>query len=189
MKQGVLPFQYQQENGSPGMTALSGLIIYLQVATRIRLEVIDRAHVGLREYGQGWTDSQIVNSLILLNLAGGESVVDLVSWRRTRGSAGWFARSRGETGSQRVDQGVGRAVACGASSESAVGVLRCSGMELFHDAGEEAGGITGAFIPSPHEALRADCIRSTPTCGLRAEPFASAGWHHAGHDASFGDRT
>ena len=33
--------------------------------------------MGLREGGQGWTDSQIVNSLILLNLAGGESVVDL----------------------------------------------------------------------------------------------------------------
>ena len=33
--------------------------------------------VGLRRGGQGWTDSQIVNSLILLNLAGGESVSDL----------------------------------------------------------------------------------------------------------------
>ena len=31
MKQGVLPFQYQQENGSPGMTALSGLMTYLEL--------------------------------------------------------------------------------------------------------------------------------------------------------------
>ncbi len=29
--QGVLPFQYQQENGSPGMTVLSGLMTYLEL--------------------------------------------------------------------------------------------------------------------------------------------------------------
>ena len=39
-------------------------------------ESIER-HVGLRECGQGWTDVQIVTSLMMLNLAGGESVVDL----------------------------------------------------------------------------------------------------------------
>ena len=33
--------------------------------------------VGLRGGGQGWTDSQIITSLILLNLAGGEPVMDL----------------------------------------------------------------------------------------------------------------
>ena len=31
----------------------------------------------LRERGQGWTDSQMIISLILLNLIGGESVSDL----------------------------------------------------------------------------------------------------------------
>ncbi len=67
------------------MTALSGLIIYLELLHASGLKSSIERHVGLREYGQGWTDSQIVNSLILLNpvsstgqaLAGGESVVDL----------------------------------------------------------------------------------------------------------------
>ena len=34
-------------------------------------------HVGVSRETQGWTDSQMVISLILLNLAGGESVDDL----------------------------------------------------------------------------------------------------------------
>ncbi len=85
MRQGVLPFQYEQEKRSTGMTALSGLIIYLELLHASGLKSSIERHVGLREYGQGWTDSQIVNSLILLNpvsstgqaLAGGESVSDL----------------------------------------------------------------------------------------------------------------
>ena len=33
--------------------------------------------MGLRRYGQGWTDIQVMTSLMMLNLAGGESVMDL----------------------------------------------------------------------------------------------------------------
>ena len=36
-----------------------------------------RRHVGVREGAQGWTDSQMVMSLVMLKLAGGESVDDL----------------------------------------------------------------------------------------------------------------
>ena len=32
MKQGVLPFQYEEEKSSTGMTALSGLPAYLELA-------------------------------------------------------------------------------------------------------------------------------------------------------------
>ncbi len=67
MKQGVLPFQYEQEKRLTGMTALSGLIIYLELLHASGLKSSIERYVGLREYGQGWTDSQIVNSLILLN--------------------------------------------------------------------------------------------------------------------------
>ena len=74
MKQGVLPFQYEQEKSSTGMTALSGLMIYLELMHASGLRSSAERHVRLRERGQGWTDSQVVISLILLNLAGGESV-------------------------------------------------------------------------------------------------------------------
>ena len=65
MKQGVLPFQYEQEKRSTGMTALSGLIIYLELLHASGLKSSIEHHVGLREYGQGWTESRRVNSLTL----------------------------------------------------------------------------------------------------------------------------
>jgi hypothetical protein len=77
MPQGVLPFQYQEENTSTGMTALGGLPTYLELAQVAGWKTwIDR-HLGLRDGSQGWSDSQMITALVLLNLAGGESVDDL----------------------------------------------------------------------------------------------------------------
>ena len=77
MRQGLLAFQYEQEKGSTGMTGLSGLITYVELMDAAGLRSSVERHVGLRECGQGWTDSQIITSLILLNLAGGESMMDM----------------------------------------------------------------------------------------------------------------
>ena len=77
MKQGLLAFQYEQEKSSTGMTALSGLMTYLELMQAAGLRSSVERHVRLRERGQGWTDSQMIISLMLLNLAGGESVSDL----------------------------------------------------------------------------------------------------------------
>ena len=55
----------------------SGLLAYLDLAAVARLGESVRRHVGVREGAQGWTDSQMVMSLVMLNLAGGESVDDL----------------------------------------------------------------------------------------------------------------
>ena len=77
MKQGLLAFQYEQERGSTGMTGLSGLMTYVELMDAAGLRSSVERHVGLRECGQGWTDSQIITSLILLNLVGGESVMDM----------------------------------------------------------------------------------------------------------------
>ena len=77
MSQGTLPFQYSEEESSTGMTALSGLACYLEMAEAAGVWESIRRHLRLRVEGQGWTDVQVVTSLILLNLAGGESVDDL----------------------------------------------------------------------------------------------------------------
>ena len=86
MQQGALPFQYAEEKNSTGMTALAGLATYLNLFQVADLRGSVGRHVGLREGGQGWTDSQMVTSLILLNLAGGESVEDLRVLGERRGS-------------------------------------------------------------------------------------------------------
>ena len=77
MPQVPLPFHYAEENNSTGMTAMSGLPAYLDLAEAAALGQSVRRHVGVREGTQGWTDAQMVVSLVMLNLAGGESVEDM----------------------------------------------------------------------------------------------------------------
>ena len=77
MAQGVLPFKYEAEKKTTGMTALAGLPAYLDLAKVMGLSISIRKHLKVREGGQGWTDSQVVLSIVLLNLAGGDCVEDL----------------------------------------------------------------------------------------------------------------
>ena len=77
MAQGVLPFKYEAEKKTTGMTALAGLPVYLDLARVAGLSKSIEKHLKVRKGGQGWTDSQIVLSLVLLNLAGGDCVDDI----------------------------------------------------------------------------------------------------------------
>ena len=76
MPQGALPYKYEEERKPAGMTALAGLPLYLDLACALRIpKSIDR-HLSFRP-SQGWTDSQMVLSLMLLAIAGGDCVDDL----------------------------------------------------------------------------------------------------------------
>ncbi len=86
MAQGVLPFKYEEEKKDTGMTALAGLPVYLDLAYRSGLLEAIRRHLQVREGSQGWTDEQIIVSLILLNLAGGDCIEDL---RKLEGDEGF----------------------------------------------------------------------------------------------------
>jgi len=77
MAQGVLPFKYEEEASSVGMTALGGLPVYLDLAHIAGLSSSIEENLRVRVGGQGWTDSEVVMSLVLLNLAGGDCVEDL----------------------------------------------------------------------------------------------------------------
>lgn len=74
--QGVLPFQYEGKESATGMTALAGLPIYLDLFSAMGLNRSIERHVRVRPE-QGWSDAQMISSLVLLNLAGGENVDDL----------------------------------------------------------------------------------------------------------------
>ena len=162
MKQGLLAFQYEQEKGSTGMTGLSGLMTYVELMHAAGLRSSVERHVRLRECGQGWTDSQMIISLMLLNpvsstgqaLAGGESVSDLDLLEKDSGlcrilrefeSCGMrLSERRALEKRWRVERR--RSV----PSESAV--FRY--LEMFHDAGAEAmRQAHRAFIPAPNGAM------------------------------------
>jgi hypothetical protein len=77
MAQTVLPFQYEVEKKCGGMTALSGLPLYLEFAHLMGLRRLIAEHVRARQGDQGWTDDQMIMALVVLNLAGGDCVDDL----------------------------------------------------------------------------------------------------------------
>lgn len=77
MAQKTLPYQYEIEESKTGLTAFGGLPTYLDLASATGLlKAIDR-HLRIREGDQGWTDRQMILSLMLLNLVGGDNVEDM----------------------------------------------------------------------------------------------------------------
>lgn len=77
MPQTLLPYQYQAQEKHSGMTALSGLPLFLDLFRASGLFDSISRHLGVRSSSQGFTDTQMVTALILLQLAGGECIDDL----------------------------------------------------------------------------------------------------------------
>ena len=77
MAQGALPFKYEEQLKGGGMTALAGLPVYLDLAHVMGVSKSVEKHLSVRASSRGWTDAQVVTSLVLLNLAGGDCVDDL----------------------------------------------------------------------------------------------------------------
>jgi hypothetical protein len=77
MAQGVLPFQYEVEKQGGGMTALAGLPAYLEFGYVMGLSKAIENRLKIRSGDQGWSDSETVMALILLNLADGQGLSDL----------------------------------------------------------------------------------------------------------------
>ena len=57
MQQETLPFHYAEEKESTGMTELSRMPAYLELASVARMGESVRRPVGVREGTQGWTDA------------------------------------------------------------------------------------------------------------------------------------
>ncbi len=149
MAQGALPFQYEAEPSSSGLTGFAGLGVYLDLIQVSGLPAAVRRH--LRVAGrQGWLDVQMLIALLALNLCGGDRVEDLERLEADAGFAAVLRRveravlSRRERRQMkgRFRRGRGRAV----PSPSALSTW----LERFHDAGEEEKREAGrAFIPRP----------------------------------------
>jgi len=85
MAQGLLGFKYELEKKDTGMTALTGLPLYMDLASAMGTGESIEKHLHIKH--QGWTDRQTLLSLIMMNLAGGDCVEDL---RKLEGDTGFF---------------------------------------------------------------------------------------------------
>jgi hypothetical protein len=85
--QGVLPYQLAEETQKTRLTGLAGLPVYLDLAHVVGLRDSILQHVHARTGTQGRTDAQMITTLILLNLAGGDCVEDLEKLQNDEGFA------------------------------------------------------------------------------------------------------
>ena len=155
MQQGPLPLHYEEENQSTGMTVWSGLRAYLDLASVERFGESVRRHVGVREGTQEWTDAQMVTALVMLNLAGGESVDDVRVLEKDEG----LGKLLLEVETHRIRRADRRAQDNRWRTErrrvvpSPSAVFRY--LDKFHDEIEESRRRPGrAFIPAANDALR-----------------------------------
>lgn len=75
MTQSKPSFQYQTENSPSGLTGFAGLPLYAELA--VKSGFVRSIQEKLQTKTQGWTDVEMVLSLILLNLAGGDCISDI----------------------------------------------------------------------------------------------------------------
>ncbi len=156
MAQGVLAFQYQEQSTTTGLTAMAGLPTYLDLAQAARLGDSIRRHLKVRAEGsQGWSDSQMVMALILLNLAGGDCVADIERLEADEG----LCRVMQQVEHHGLPRSERRALERrwrkerSRSFPSPSAIFRYLG--AFHDAEQEAQREPHtAFIPEANEALR-----------------------------------
>jgi hypothetical protein len=154
MTQGVLPFKYEEEERTGGMTALGGLPIYMEAMHQVGLKKWVEEHVGVRGH-QGWKDWQVVASIVLLNIAGGESVEDLRIMANDEG----FCRILRRAGMHGLTRRERRAMERRFRKERERDVPSPSSvfryLEAFHNEEEERKREAGrAFIPESNNALK-----------------------------------
>jgi hypothetical protein len=156
-KQGVLPFSYKCEPSESGMTALAGLPAYLELAAVAKLPDSIQHHLeGCHLKEQGWTDTQIIMSIILLNIAGGDCVDDLRILERDEGLVKVLQRVgfTGHPRKERREQSRRWRKECKRAFPSPPVVFRY--LDHFVNLKEEQQRAMGkAFIPASNETLEA----------------------------------
>lgn len=156
MAQKALPYEYEIEESKAGLTSFGGLATYLDLASATGfLKSIDR-HLRIRFGDQGWTDRQMILSLVLLNLVGGECVEDI---DKLEGDEG-FCRIMRTVETHGLTRKGKRALRKRWRKErtrtfpSTSAIFRY--LANFHNAEQEKLRVKGkAYIPAPNEYLKA----------------------------------
>ncbi len=170
MPQGVLPFQFEVDKSEKKLTALAGLLLYLDLMLALGFRASIRRHV--RATGeQGWSDEQLITAITLLSLAGGDVVEDLDTLERDRGLGEVVQLMETHHLSRRQLDARGRRFRKGASRVFPSASPTRRYLEKFHDeAQEQSRPEKGAFIPKPNEHLdgldhvNTDMVKAAQKC-------------------------
>jgi hypothetical protein len=153
MAQGVLPFQYEAETCTAGLTGFAGLGVYLDLIEISGLAAAVHRHLAVAGR-QGWLDLHMVVALIALNLVGGDRVEDLERLEADSGFAALLVEIERRLLSRRERRQLagrfrrGRRRAVPSPSAMSAWLTR------FHDEAEETKRVAGrAFTPSPTAGL------------------------------------
>lgn len=154
MAQGILPFQYEVEKVEEGMTSHAGLPLYLELFEALGIrESLDRSVGGRGD--QGFSDSQMGLSFILLNLAGGDCVDDLDVLEKDSGFCRVFRKAETHGLSQKQRKALDKRFRRGRSRTLPAPSSAFRYLAAFHDPEQEKLREPGrAFIPSPNRRLR-----------------------------------
>lgn len=78
MPQFSLPFKYEEETKTSGLTGFAGLPLYLELLYSLKMPHVMKGILDVAIHDKTiWKPSEIVQTLVLLNLVGGEHVDDL----------------------------------------------------------------------------------------------------------------
>ena len=175
MPQSALPFQYQAEKTDSGLTGFAGLPLYIELAVQSGL--VEYINQTMKTKVRGWTDAEIILSLVLLNLAGGDCISDI---ERLEQDAGLrmllmqFATHGMKRKERRAfERRWRRAKSRGLPSNAAIHRY----LPQFHSPEEEKNRVEGeAFIPQPNNKLSALLSLNKPliACVQQQSPSSTA---------------
>jgi len=167
MTQGELAFKYEEDRQGEGMTGMAGIGTYLDLACRSGLVRSIERHVKARERGQGWTDAEIVLSLIMLNLTGGECVDDINRLEADKGVCALLDKALRHGLSRKGRKALKKRwrKEKTRSVPSSSSIFRY--LSEFHDRDQERlRKPKKAFIPAPKEALKGLCRSNKDLVGF-----------------------
>jgi|WetSurMetagenome_2_1015567.scaffolds.fasta_scaffold129298_1 hypothetical protein len=152
MPQGFLPFKYLEEKKLTHMTALAGLPPYLELAFIAGMSDSIEKNLKIRSDSQGWTDTEQILALVMLNIAGGNCVDDLRIIEGDKGFTEILHKAQSHNKRRREREAMQkrwrREKTRGVPSPSAAFEY----LRTFHNPGEEKKReACKAFIPSPNQ--------------------------------------
>lgn len=155
MAQGLLPFQYEIETESSGMTARAGLATYVEFFHAIGLGRLIGNYLNVHGNTQGWTDEQLVSAFLWLNICGGECVDDIRILESDDGLCRFLMEMEGHGRISSERRALKRRWRKERTRTLPCATSLLDYLRLFHDKDqEEQREPHKAFIPAPTEALK-----------------------------------